>query len=393
MSIPRIEAALARATEAAHRGPHSAPPDGHPRSRHLAIGDPQADVTRFFALLDRHGLLGPDGRLLPEVQLVSVGDHFDWGKAHERDAVATSALRLLAWMASHPADQAVLLLGNHDLGRVGELSGFTDARFAAAQVEADRIYQGDDTDEARERDFLSRYPEVPNAELVARDFGTFREVQRDWVAYLLRARRFRVAHAAAEDLLVLHAGVTREDLLTAGVPESLQASAPTVADTLNRVLDTAVAAWKQQGPFSLPGLHQPGNATYGEGRGIFYQRPSLRPEDAAHRAATPRRRFDPHRLPPGLVQVVGHTRDKRSRELLALPLEELRDGVLRYLVTNGASLHYSPGTPPPARPGEAVLVFTDGGMRESPLELFELFDLDTRAPARPHEAAPPGGQG
>jgi hypothetical protein len=30
-----------------------------------------------------------------------------------------------------------------------------------------------------------------------------------------------------------------------------------------------------------------------------------------------------------------------------------------------------------------VLVFTDGGMRESPLELFELLDLDTRAPARP----------
>jgi hypothetical protein len=165
-----------------------------------------------------------------------------------------------------------------------------------------------------------------------------------------------------------------------------------VADTLNRVLDTAVAAW-QQGPFSIPGLHQPGNATYGEGRGIFYQRPSLRPEDAAHRAATPRRRFDPHQLPPGLVQVVGHTRDKRSRELLALPLEELRDGVLRHLVTDGATLHYSPGTPPPARPGQAMLVFTDGGMRESPLELFELFDLDTRAAARPHEATPSGGRG
>ncbi|MGZ3457291.1 MAG: metallophosphoesterase [Archangium sp.] len=392
MSTPRIEAALARATEAAHRGPHSAPPDGHPRTRRLAIGDPQADITRFFALLDRHGLLGADGWLRPEVQLVSVGDHFDWGKAHEREEVATSAVKLVAWMAAHPADQAVLLLGNHDLGRVGELAGMTDARFATAQVEADRIYQGDDTDEARERDFLRRDPEVPNVELVARDFGTFREVQRDQVAHLLRAGRFRVAHAAAEHLLVLHAGVTREDLRATGLPESRQAHAPTVADALNRALDTAVAAWKQ-GPFSIPGLYHPGSAAYGEGRGIFYQRPSLRPEDAAHRAATPRRRFDPHRLPPGLTQVVGHTRDKRSRELLALPHEEARDGVLRYLVTDGTTLHYRPGTPPPAGPGEAVLVFTDGGMRESPLELFELFDLDTRAPARPLGNALQGGQG
>ncbi|QRK10165.1 metallophosphoesterase [Archangium violaceum] len=392
MSTPRIEAALARATEAAHRGPHSAPPDGHPRPRHLAIGDPQADITRFLAVLDRHGLLGADGWLRPEVQLVSVGDHFDWGKAHEREEMATSALRLVAWMAAHPADQAVLLLGNHDLGRVGELAGFTDARFAAAQARADLLYRGDDTDEASEREFLSHYPEVPNVELVARDFGNFREIQRDWVAWLLRAGRFRVAHAAAEHLLVLHAGVTREDLHLVGVPESLQAHAPTVADTLNRALDEAVADWKQ-GPFSIPGLHHPGSAAYGEGRGIFYQRASLLPEDAPWRAATPRRRFDPYRLPPGLVQVVGHTRDKRSRELLMLPLEETRDGVLRHLVTDGTTLHYRHGPPPPTGPGEAVLVFTDGGMRESPLERFELFDLDAREPARPMEDAPRGGQG
>ena len=382
MRTPRTEAALARATEAAARGPHSAPPDGHPRSHHFAIGDPQADITRFLALLDRQGLLEAEGWLRPDVLLISVGDHFDWGKAHEREEVATSALRLLAWMAAHPADQAVLLLGNHDLGRVGELVDFTDARFAAAQVEADGIYRGDATDEARERDFLTRYPEVPNVELVARDFGTFREVQRDWVAHLLRARRFRVAHAAAEDLLVLHAGVTREDLRTVGLPEAKWTHAPSVADALNQTLDAAVAAWKG-GAFSLPGLYQPGSAAYGEGRGIFYHRPSVLPEDAAHRTATPRRRFDPHRLPLGLTQVVGHTRDKRSRELLALPLEELRDGVLRHLVTDGTTLHYHPSMPPPVRPHEAVLIFTDGGMRESPLESFELLDLDTRAPARP----------
>jgi hypothetical protein len=389
VSTPRIEAALALALSAAHQGPHSAPPDGQRRLRHLAIGDPQADITRFLAVLDRHELLGTDGRLRPEVQLISVGDHFDWGKSHEREAVATSAIRLLAWMAMHPADQAVLLLGNHDLGRVGELADFTDARFAAIQAEADGIYRGDDTDEARERDFLTRHPELPNVELVARDFGTFREEQRRWVDSLLRARRFRVAQVVAERMLVLHAGVTREDLLGVGLSEDLHSHAPTVVETLNRALDTAVAAWTR-GPFHIPGLYRPGDAAYGEGRGIFYHRPSLRPEDALHRASTPRRRFDPRRLPLGLTQVVGHTRDKRCRELLALPHDESHDGVLRHLVTDGTTVHYQLGVPRSSSPDEAVLLFTDGGMRESPLEAFQMLDLDTHAPARPMQGSAPG---
>ncbi|MFY0581911.1 transcriptional regulator [Cystobacter fuscus] len=389
MSTPRIEAALALATSAAHQGPHSTPPDGRPRRHHFAIGDPQADITRFLAVLDRHGLLGADGRLIPDVQLISVGDHFDWGRSTERDTVATSALRLIAWMAAHPADQAVLLLGNHDLGRVGELAGFTDARFATAQVEADGIYQGGDVDEARERDFLARHPELPNVELVARDFGTFREEQRRWVDYLLRARRFRVAHAAAERMIVLHAGVTREDLHAVGLSESLHSHASTVAEILNQALDSAVAAWTR-GPLHIPGLYRPGDATYGEGRGIFYHRPSLSPEDTLHRDATPRRRFDPRRLPLGLTQVVGHTRDKRCRELLVLPHDTPHDGVLRYLVTDGTTIDYRPGTPRASHPGEAVLLFTDGGMRESPLEAFQMLDLDTRGPARPLQGAAPG---
>ncbi|MET0405879.1 MAG: metallophosphoesterase, partial [Cystobacter sp.] len=364
------------------------PPDGRSRQRHLAIGDPQADITRFLAVLDRHGLLGEDGRLRPDVQLVSVGDHFDWGKAHERDAVATSALQLLAWMALHPADQAVLLLGNHDLGRVGELAHFTDARFAAAQVEADRIYQGGDVDEAGERDFLARHPEIPNVELVARDFGTFREEQRQWVTHLLRTRRFRVAHVASERMIVLHAGVTREDLNAVGLPESRHAHAPSVEEALNGALDAAVDAWTQ-GPFHIPELYRPGDAAYGEGRGIFYQRPSLSPEDVHHRDATPRRRFDPRRLPLGLTQVVGHTRDKRCRELLTLPLGTTHDGVLRHLVTDGTTVHYQLGEPRDGGPDQAVLLFTDGGMRESPLESFQMLDLDTRAPARPMPSSQP----
>jgi hypothetical protein len=383
VNSPRIQAALDMAAACAARAPASALAEPSPPERRLrvAIGDPQADLTRFLAILDHHGLLTDSGWLRPDVQLVSVGDHFDWGKAHEREAVARSALQLVAWLAAHPADQVVILAGNHDLGRVGELADFTDATFAEAQVEADRIYDGDDTDELRERAFLSRFPQVPTVELVSRDFSAFREEQRAWVTHLLRNRRLRAAYAAGSDLLVLHAGVTREDLEVVGVAEEHHSDARKVADALNQALDAAVDAW-QGGRLVVPRLHHPGSADYGEGRGIFYHRPSLLPEEAERTRVTPRRRFDPRRLPSGLTQVVGHTRDKRSRELLRLP-GEVRDGVLRHLSTDGTRVAYAHGTPREAQTREAVLIFTDGGMRESPVEAYELLDLDTRAAARP----------
>ena len=338
------------------------------------------------------GCSAREGWLRPEVQLVSRGRPLRLGQAHEREEGATSALRLLAWMAAHPADQAVLLLGNHDLGRVGELADFTDARFAAAQVEADRIYQGDDTDEARERDFLTRYPEVPTVELVARDFGNFREVQRDWVAYLLRAGRFRVAHAAAEDLLVLHAGVTREDLRAVGLPEAQRSHAPRWR---TRSTGRSTRRWRpgRRAPSPCPGCTNPAARRTARAAASSTIAPACAPRTPP--TAPPRRAAASTRTGcrAGLTQVVGHTRDKRSRELLALPHEGARDGVLRHLVTDGTTLHYRLGTPPPTGPGEAVLVFTDGGMRESPLESYELFDLDTRAPARPLGNEPQGGQG
>ncbi|MCP3139838.1 metallophosphoesterase family protein [Pyxidicoccus xibeiensis] len=381
MNDALIQAAVARAHEAVAKGPHSTPADGRPRRRRLAIGDPQADLERVLAILAHHGLLGDAGWLRRDVQLVSVGDHFDWGRPHERDAVAASGLALVAWLAAHPADQAVLLLGNHDLGRVGELAGFTDATFAEAQAEADRAYRGGDTDEAAERSFLARWPQVPAAELVARDFGNFREVQRAWVEHLLRVRRFRAAYAAGPGLMVLHAGVTHEDLDVTGLPAERRADAAAVAEAVNGAVDAAVRAWVG-GPLAVPGLHRPGDAAGGEGLGIFYHRPSLHPEDAERVRETPRRRFDPRRLPAGLTQVVGHTRDKKTRELLGLSTAEARDGVVRHLVTDGVRVDYAHGAPARSGPDEAVVVFTDGGMRECPPGEFELFDLDARAAAR-----------
>lgn len=383
MSSPRLQAALDQAAACAARAPHSAPPESSPPERRLrvTIGDPQADLARFLAILDHHGLLTERGWLRPDVQLVSVGDHFDWGKAHEREAVAQSALRLVAWLAAHPPDQAVILAGNHDLGRVGELADFTDAAFAEARREADGIYDGDDTDEVRERAFLGRYPQVPTVELIARDFSAFREEQRTWITHLLRERRLRAAYAAGPELLVLHAGVTREDLAVAGVAEEHFSDAHRVAAALNQALDAAVDAWKG-GRLIVPRLHHPGSADYGEGRGIFYHRPSLHPDEAERTRVTPRRRFDPRRLPAGLTQVVGHTRDKRCRELLCLP-GEVRDGVLRHLVTNGERVTYAHGTLSGLGAREAALIFTEGGMGHARVEAYELLDLDTRAAARP----------
>ncbi|RKH51936.1 transcriptional regulator [Corallococcus sp. AB050B] len=370
-----LRKALARADAAVAKGPHAVPADGQRRTLHVAMGDPQADFDRVLSILSLHGLLDEEGGLRPDVCLVSVGDHFDWGPAADRERVASSALRLVAWLASHPADQAVMLLGNHDLGRVGELADFTDVTFRAAQVEADRVYAGDDTDAEKERAFLQRWPGLPSAELAARDFSTWTGEQRAWVEHLLRVRRFRVAHAAGDSLLVLHAGVTREDLGVVGLEPGRWADARAVAEALNGVMDRAVAAWKG-GPLVLPGLHHPGNAKDGEGVGIFYQRPSLASEDAERVRGTPRRRFDPRRLPLGLSQVVGHTRDKRVRELVSPG--PVRDGVLRHLVTDGTRVDYAHGPPPTTGPGEAVMVFTDGAMREGRAEDFQLFDLDAR---------------
>src|SRR5438270_753903 len=134
-----IEPAIERAKDDA-RGFPDAPADGRKRSRHFAIGDPQAPFEKFLAILDRRGLLGAGGRLMPDVRLISMGDHFDWGKRSDRRRASESGTMLLAWLAAHPADQVTLIAGNHDVGRVGELAKFDDRGFESTQAEADRAY-------------------------------------------------------------------------------------------------------------------------------------------------------------------------------------------------------------------------------------------------------------
>jgi hypothetical protein len=357
------------------------------RPRRVAVGDPQAPFSVFLAILRRHRLLDGGDRLRDEVALVSIGDHFDWGGKDEREEAARSGFLLLAWLASHPADQVALVLGNHDLARVCELLRFDDASFAEAQREADAIYLDASCDRAREQRFLESYPELPSAESIARDLATFRSEQRGLVAELLRAGRFCLGLAAADDLLLCHAGVTRDDLRLAGLGGERHADARAVAGALNAALDAAVAGWDGRVPLRIPGLHEPGNAAAGEARGILLQRPAHPASDpqGALFAGPPRRRFDPRWLPAGLTQAVGHIRDAKCRTLLE-PWSDAappRDGPLRHLRVRGDDVRYGGGLPVAAAADAATLLFLDGGMNfVTHPDDYELLDLDTRRPAR-----------
>ncbi len=346
-----------------------------------AIGDPQAPFATFRRVLDRHGLLASDGRLRPDVLLVSMGDHFDYGSREARDEAARSGLELLGWLAAHPEDQVVILAGNHDLARVGELAGFDDAAFAAVQKEADAVYDltGADREDA-EKAFLAKHPNVPTAECIARDFSNFRVAQRELVHALLASGRMRAAYAAAGDLLMSHAGVT----VDAATPAHGR-DAASIAASLQARLASAFAGYAKHDaatglPFAVPSLpHRPGDAEHGEGDGIFYHRPAKPNADGTRQP----RRFDPRRLPPGITQVVGHIGDPKCRTLLTPAWTDdasPRHGVLRHLITDGAAVHYAHGTPSttPAA-AEAAMIFVDGGMAKAEPDAYELLDLDTRS--------------
>jgi hypothetical protein len=336
--------------------------------RRVAIGDPQAPLATFFAVLDRHALRGADGRLRSDVMLISMGDHFDWGKPNEAARAADDGLRLLEWLASHDDEQVVLIAGNHDLGRVGELSAFDDESFARARAEATVVYRDGKTDREGERAFLERWPALPTAELAARDFSSYRASQRDLVTELLRSGRFRLAWAPDDERLFLHAGITAPQLRAAGIDPTSGAKA--IAAALDRALKEAVAAWP--GPpalLDIPNIHRPGDAAYGEGDGVLYHR--------AARDVKPRR-YDPRELPLGLLQAIGHVRDKKSRELLGGEWTDglaAEDGPLRHLVTNGNDVHYQRGLPDRVNPNLATMIFLDSGMNHTPPDCYDVLEV------------------
>jgi len=340
------------------------PADGVPRPFHVAVGDPQASLEKFLRVLDLNGLLGDNGRLRPEVGLVSMGDHFDWGRPDERETATADGTLVLSWLAAHPPDQVQILVGNHDLVRVGELSGFTDQGFAEARALADAAV----TPQLHAA-FLARYPMLASPAVISRDYSCFDVRQRALMTRLLRARRVRLALAPERDLLLVHAGVTTEDLAPLG---PIGSDAPSIAEALNRFFDAMVARWKGEGALDLAPLHVLGSARDGEARGILAHRPAnpATSKNADHSG----RRYDPRTIPSGVTQAIGHINDKKCRELMGswAKSKTVELGTLRGLEIGGRE-DYHLGCLDHDR-----LLFLDGAMHQVDAVEYELFDLELR---------------
>lgn len=240
------------------------------------------------------------------------------------------------------------------------------------------------------RVFAERYPDIPTPGLADRDFAGFSVRQRELVQRLLLAGRLSLATTArledGTELLVTHAGVTVRELDGLGVPAD--APARRIAEALEALLARAVDrcrdAWSvgEAAPLDLAPVGVSGT-TGQEGGGLLYHRPANpdRPDIRDRRwewdAARPRR-FDPRRLPRGLVQVAGHTPHPRLRREFVGWLGDGADadlpGTLRTLVVDGDSVRYHPGMIPPP-PGAAVLYLVDGEAHRAAPEAYRVLEV------------------
>ncbi|HVK75282.1 MAG TPA: hypothetical protein VM734_18255, partial [Kofleriaceae bacterium] len=357
--------------------------------RTVAIGDPQASARRVFGVLAHHDLLADDGRLRDDVQLISIGDHFDYGtRAQGTTAEAQlDGRRVLRWLSAHDATQVVILAGNHDVARVMELAGATDARFAAGPDRAAYLAGLDD--------YAATYPELPTPGVVHRDFSAYTEDQRALVAGLLLGGRLRLAATArlgGGELLLTHAGVTTRELGLLGIPDERRAGA--IAAALEHHLAAAVdgvrPAWTagRWTPLSLAPLHVPGAVGHDaldglpEGGGLLYHRPADPDRPGADRSwenerARPRR-YHPKALPAGLRQVAGHTgHPKCVAELVRWRDPDLIEepAGLRTLWVHGPAIRYELGVRPPTD-GAAVLYMIDPSMYRAPSAALEVLELE-----------------
>lgn len=370
-------------------------------TRTVAIGDLQAGAARIFEVLAYHDLLDEEGRIHGHVQLLSIGDHFDYGT--RAGGLLGQAKRdghdVLAYLSAHHPEQVVILAGNHDTARVMELFAATEERIEEAAALAGELVALRATDPAAYRqrlaEYTARYPELPAPGLVHRDYSAFTAGQRALVQELLLSGRMRLAATArlpaGEAVLATHAGITMREVAMLDV----QAIAPAeLAAALNRRLEAAVAevaaAWRagEAAALSLAPLHVPGaTARDGmpelpEGGGLLYHRPSDSARPGADRqweAAPGRpRRFHPRMLPAGLLQLAGHTGHPKCVEELARwaesSMQEEPHG-RRSLRVRGDDIRYQLGA---ARPdaGEAVLYLIDPSLHRAPdaasVAIFEL---------------------
>ena len=344
------------------------------------MGDPQAPFAKVLEVLDCHGLLDGD-RVASDVVLVSIGDHFDYDFKDPVGA-AQEGLRLLRWLASHPGDQVVLLLGNHDASRVMELAHHADDQFEAARLLARSIDEtertaGEAAAAQRTRDeFVPAFPELPPPGVLGRDYASFTTEQRALVQELLLAQRFHLARLGelpdGRSALITHAGVTSRELGMLGKGDAAPAEIAAALEAHLRAAVDAVRGDWQRGtntPLSLAPLHVTGGNGE-EGGGLLYHRPSNPDRPDADKAwalsAARPRRFDPRTLPVGITQIVGHSgHAKCVHELgpwVAESAKTRKHGGIRTLRVRGSDVVYDMGIAPPAD-DVADLILVDGELR------------------------------
>ncbi len=387
----------------------------------LAMGDPQASLRQVREVLRLHGGLDAIGAIPADRTVLSMGDHFDY-RTTDEDATA-EGLAVLSWLGGQPPNRVALLLGNHDLGRVCELSACTTETFRAA-AEAARALSDARSAFARMPDpdrraavadlnrkelaFADRFPFVPTVDLAGRDWTSFSADQRDRVQRLLTEGRFSLAAVAVlpdgTRALATHAGVTPRELALLGCPDERDPDA--ITTRLNRFLDRRVeevadrwqrgqAAPLDLAPLNLPGcggvdtVHAelwgkggfPGRYACGhEGGGLLNHRPARRDREGRDidlpwewNADRPRR-FDPRVLPQGLVQVVGHVPNRRlvselGKEWVPEDRRERLLSGLRVLRTDGVAVTLEPWEEAgPAVAGEATMIFVDVGLAAQDLD-------------------------
>jgi hypothetical protein len=357
-----------------------------PPRRFFAIGDLQTRFEHLRAVLTEKGYLGSGGWLRPEVGLVAMGDYFDFGSANppagaELEARSREGVRILEWLAAHPPDQVVILLGNHDAVRVTELAGTSDDEFAAARDLALRAHASQaDVD----HEFSLRFPGIPTPESARRDFATFHSCQRQALQKQLLAGRVvlgAVGERHGRSLLITHAGVTLREIGLLGLPatadarEICRALGEWLHDRVGRVRE----AWEldEAAPLDLAPLHVAGTS-HREAGGLLSHRPA-NPDLASEVDPDRPRRFHPLDLPPGLGQVCGHTRaGKAAHELRPWATERalaVRPGALRTLRVAGDEVTYDAGVLEGAG-GSALLYLVDVGLDEAPPEHVDLLEFD-----------------
>lgn len=383
--MDRIRLAVQRAYALADAPLGDVAPGAAP-ARWLAVGDPQSSPERFFTFLDRAGALGDDGMLRPDVGLLSIGDHFDYGMDAAR--AARDGLAILRWLAEHSAAQAVLITGNHDLCRVGELAYETDESFAEARAIGEEVMRLEKIDPESPRlgelhaAFYQRFPRLPGPRLAGRDFNGFTTAQRALVQALLLKRRF--ALAATGDLVsgravFVHAGISPREVALLGVPAEPEPLAAALNQRLDRAVEQVGPAWSrgEPAPLDLAPLHHAGRSGE-EGSGFLYHRP-VNPARTSPMSPERPRRFDARTLPRELLQVVGHTAHRKARDELHPWVTEraaaVDNGGIRTLSVTDERVVYDMGVLPHAA-GAATMIMIDAGMSDPSIDDYPLLAVE-----------------